>query len=138
MQSTSQKFVVFLCRLSLLLVVIVTSGCAAKLKDLPGRYVCQYPFGVELLILRKDGTFTQLVDVDGTDESVVHRGAWEYNEVSGELRLLDAILVDNNFGELNRDFMHPKAGAWVLEVTKHFGTTSLHWNPDFNYEFHQL
>lgn len=121
-----------------LLVSLGLGGCSMADADLAGRYVCVYSYGAEMLVLRSDGSYTQLIDVDAPNGSVVHNGKWEHSPELNEVRLIDAISVDNNFGALRPEFRNPGSGIWVLKIEKRFGTVSLHWHPDFNYEFRRL
>lgn len=121
-----------------LLFALGIGGCSIADTDLVGRYVCVYPYGSEMLVLRADGSYTQLIDVDAPDGSVVHNGKWERNAELKEVRLIDAVIVDNSFGALRPDFRKPTSGIWVLKVKKRIGTVSLYWHPDYDYEFRRL
>ena len=129
--------------LRMIMVVFMVSGlkgCSSSVTDaeLAGRYLCLYPYGAEVLVLRSDGTYTQLIDVNVSDGSIIHHGKWQHDSQAGNIVLIDPVVVDNNFGSLRPSFKAPESGKWVLTISSRFRTISLRWHPDFDYEFRRL
>jgi hypothetical protein len=63
--------------------------------DFIGRYLCKYSYGIELLVLKAHGRYSQVVDIDATNGTVVHEGEWRYDIESREVELVDALVVDD-------------------------------------------
>ena len=117
----------------------LAAGCDGPVSEasLVGRYLCKYPYGIELLVLRPEGQYTQIIDVDAVDGTVVHHSVWRYNFESRQLVLVDALLIDDFFGSLNPDFATPAPGLSLIFVENTFGGPELHLNPDLPHECHR-
>jgi hypothetical protein len=126
--------------LALLVVVLGIEGCSGRVgeSDLIGRYLCNYSYGAELLVLNPSGAYTQLIDVNAPEGSLIHSGKWQYDAQRAEVILLDPIIVDDNFGSLREGFRKTESGSWTLKVSRQFHHISLHWNPDLDYAFRRL
>jgi len=63
-----------------LLLASLELGCSPPptAADLPGEYVAHYPFGIDRIILRADGTFRQEIIRGGQEGTAVATGQWEY------------------------------------------------------------
>lgn len=119
--------------------VVLLAGCDSPVTEaeLVGRYLCKYPYGIELLVLRAEGRYTQIIDVDAKDGTQVHHGEWRYNFEERKLELVDALLVDDFFGKLNPDFATPAPGRVSIFVENTFHGLKLVSNPDLPYECHR-
>ena len=118
----------------------LAAGCDSPESEanLVGRYLCQYSYGIELLMLRSEGKYTQIVDVDATNGTVVHHGKWRYDIDGHQLTLVDALLVDDFFGHLNPDFATPASGLSSFLVKNTFSGPKFILNPDLPHECHRL
>lgn len=115
---------------------LLLAACSAPPEaSLVGAYQAEFDFGVEMLLLRPDGSYEQQLAVTATGETVSHRGSWTYDQTRSKLTLLDPLQFDNNFGKLNPEFRTPVSGEWRLDVRRRIGSTSLAWNDDLGVEF---
>jgi len=89
-------------------------------------------------VLKSDGTYTQLIDINRENGTLIHSGTWKYNSVGNDVQLLDPILVDDNFGSVKDEFRKPMPGIWSLEPVRKMFSFSLRWNPDWDYEFRRI
>ena len=106
--------------------------------EMSGRFLCSYAYGAELLTLSSDGTYVQQVSVDAPPWVASHKGTWTFDENEQELSLVDALLLDDNFGRLRREFDEPESGLWRLEVGRRGARVVLRWNPDLGHECAQV
>ena len=122
-------------------IVIYGLGGFTQLKreDFIGYYYSARPFGIEILILRENGEYTQLVDVNAPEESFVHHGKWEFREDFGTLDLRNPISLGGGF-EPPRDFRTPgKDSIWALKPTwSWFHRVALSYSPDLDLKFEKL
>lgn len=70
---------------------------SVKPEEVPGRYVAKWKWGRELLDIRSDGTFEQVV-IAGGRQVMRNEGTWEYYENTGHI-CLDDLVVCDKFGE---------------------------------------
>lgn len=75
--------------IAMLLLAVALSACSAHVpeKDLPGGYVATYPFGTSVLVLHRNGTFTQTAVVFADPHPKIVTGVWRVEYLQGELRL---------------------------------------------------
>lgn len=92
-------------RMSFILVALLAVSCSNRVKasDVLGSYKAVYPFGQSVLVLRRDGTFTQSVVVT-REPPVSSRGTWSFDAAESKLTLRGAMALDDGFGHLNRDW----------------------------------
>jgi hypothetical protein len=129
--------------LTYILTILMSTGLGScskptSISEVSGRYICKYPYGIEILILRKDGEYTQLIDLDSQTTPLIHEGKWSYLPSENTINLNDAIILDDNFGKLRSDYKTPTNGIWALTVKTIFGKVSLEWNPDIDYVFRSI
>lgn len=119
-----------------MLVSLPTIGCSSHptLNELDGRYESRRSFGTEVLTLRPDGTFLQVINVAGRGNPLSCEGKWTYDPVQGSVGLYGAIVTDDGFGQLPED-LSPDMGRWGLVARTGFGGLVLSWNPDHDLLF---
>jgi hypothetical protein len=125
---------------TLLAALLAVAACRAPSRsELVGTYKIRYPYGSEELRLHDDGTYFQVVRVDRGGLSAANGGKWEYREKDGDVSLMAALLVDDNFGKVSSTWMTPKSGIWSLEAEKWpTGRITLYYSPDFDYRFKKV
>lgn len=119
-----------------LLFLLTVCSCSSGVvyEDLVGVYKVQYPYGTEELVLNRDGTYKQTILLTNKDE-VSHTGQWKFLEKESKVVLKDPLIVDDNFGRPNPNFMKVQEGLWILRIEKRFRAVSLHWNDDQGFVF---
>lgn len=125
-----------LCLVALLLVSTACGSFPAS-DALPDRYQCERSFGSEILVLRPNGSFVQVIDIEDRPEPLVNKGTWEYDRGRGSLDLTGAIVVDDGHGGIPTD-LSPQTGTWALEARSRLGRITLSWNPDFDFTFKRI
>jgi hypothetical protein len=100
------------------LVVVVGGSCAAlsagvDASDVPGVYVANYDSGTQELTLQDDGTYLQVVTLDGVDEPVTNSGVWTYDDQDVSLR--DCFFLNDGTGGIRPDFAN-KLGICLYSV----------------------
>ena len=75
--------------IAMLLLAAVLTACSTHVprKDLPGAYVATYPFGTGVLVLHRNGTFTQTAVVFADPHPKIVTGVWRAEDLDGTLRL---------------------------------------------------
>jgi len=124
--------------LSALALLIAACGNISNQTDLVGRYVCVHSFGIEILDLRKDGTYLQAVLIDRQPRPLANSGRWSFDAPGAALKLDSALLVTDGFGRLESFIDQPRVGTWVVPVESRFGKAVLRPNPDDEAAFHRL
>ena len=85
-------------------------GCSTHvpIEKVYGSYVASFPYGTEILMLNRDGSFVQTVKVN-REKPVVARGRWEFDQDGDDSRLTlhGAMVVDDGFGGLRNDWQRP-------------------------------
>jgi hypothetical protein len=120
--------------LSLLLAGCKIEGVTES--DFPGEYVTQFPGATEMLVLRKDGGYTQVIYLSAGKDVVVHEGLWHYSADSVDLE--NPILPYSANPQDKRDLRTPYAGFWGLSPYKLLGRVHLEFDPDQGLEFRRL
>lgn len=120
--------------------MIVISGCKpGKGTDLCGKWVAEYPFGMEILELYPNGEYSQEVNVvvDGNRKYATNKGHWIYDLSTKNLKFENPLIVVNGFGEMNKDYDKPIHGILVTPVTKNFILSNIRIciNPDCGYYY---
>jgi hypothetical protein len=124
--------------LQLLLVAVLATtlsfiGCSSQLNpsDVVGAYTLRYPYGVEELVLRRDGTYEQSFVKHGETSAKKNLGRWELREgKQPEIVLRNCMLVDDFFGKPRASSEQFQPGDCILRVEKRFGRVSLPLNED--------
>jgi|SRR3990172_7953919 len=99
--------------------VFLLLGCQSRVdqKDLIGVYEVQYPYGMEQLHIRPDGSYEQLFALKGQALKSINDGKWEISYSDGqELVLNNPVIVDDGFGKLSA--MRKETGIWPLHFRK--------------------
>lgn len=117
--------------------LVLFLGCSSKVNfdEVIGNYKLRYPYGTEELQLNRDGTYIQIVLIDGETTPKINKGRWEFDTEESKVILYDAMIVDDFFGHLGRDYWQIEAGLWDLSARKSFGKVSLGVNPDQGFAF---
>lgn len=117
--------------------VVLIFGCSTKvsLDEVVGIYAVRYPYGNESLQLYNDGTYTQVIRIDGESNAKESKGRWEFDKDESKVILSDAIIVDDGFGKLKPNYRKLEPGLWILSAKKSFGKISLSFNPDQGFFF---
>ena len=120
--------------------LISLGACSLKLErgDVIGEYVANYPFGVERLQLKPDGTYMQTVTLKGKTAGTGHSGTWDYAPTRDLVVVHGPLQFGDPFGKLNPNYEVPMKGTWNLTVSKTFGNVSLTWNEDAGVKFEKL
>lgn len=84
---------------------IMIGGCSAKvpIDEVFGTYVASYPFGTETLILNRDMTLVQRVQINGDPQAVVIKGSWSFDPSTSYVEFHDHLEVTDKFGKLSSD-----------------------------------
>jgi|SRR5271154_5455112 len=104
-----------------LLAFVVQSGCSGTVRknDLVGSYVAQRGYGREELNLGADGRYVQkFTPEDSTLSPATSTGNWDFD--GKNLELLDAMLVDDFYGELSPKYSEKKHGLSYFTIDTHF------------------
>ena len=119
---------------------VLISGCSSKVSfdEVIGNYKLHYPYATEELQLYRDGTYLQTVLIDGETIPKTNKGRWEFWVKESEVVLNDAMIVDDFFGHLKRDYWKIEPGLWNLSAKKTFGKVSLGVNPDQGFAFKKI
>jgi len=122
------------------ILMIMIPGCKQiKEEDLYGTWVAKYPFGTEKLVLYSNGEYYQHVNVifNGISKSTTNKGRWKYDIQDRNITLENALVVDDGFGKLKKDYNIPYVGYIVSPVSKLFPWSPLkiETNPDCGYFF---
>ena len=118
-------------RFMLIGVMLVLAACAVPAEKVPGRYVCVYLYGLELLLLRQNGTYVQVIDVNGRSGPAIHQGKRRYDSERGEVSIESPLLVDDGFGKPVARLV-AASGLWVLPVDSRLGSVRMRFHPDFD------
>jgi hypothetical protein len=90
--------------------------------ELYGTYVVTYDsVGTDKLTIKPDGEYTQevnVVDVNGIHKTVKNTNHWEYISKSRTLRLTKALVIDDGFGRLRKDYDIPFLDCASSSVTR--------------------
>lgn len=115
-------------------------GCSARVNcdDVIGRYKVQYPYGAEELQLNKDGTYTQSVLIDGETKAMDNKGQWEFDKNELKVILINAMLVDDFFGHIRKDYWKIEPGLSFFTAKRSMGTISLIINPDQGFVYNKV
>ena len=109
-----------------LLVVAVSVALSAFSRTVPiekvyGTYVSSYPFGTDTIMLNRDGTFVQKVEVYDDPPPAVSKGHWEFDAKRSRVTFDRYLPMDEGFGRLNKNWRIPNEGnAASLPVERLF------------------
>jgi hypothetical protein len=90
-----------------------------------------------MLLLRNDGTYFQLVDIDSRPGPSTHEGRWSYDAKSHEVSILAPLAVDDGVGKPVKTLKEEK-GAWTLAADRSRSGVRMRFNPDFDFEFRKI
>ncbi len=113
-------------RLSLMAMMI--AACSADIggPDVVGDFQIDYGYGVETLRLSSDSNYLQAFRKADEDNWTTNSGVWELrNGPRPEVKLHNAMQVDDGSGKLRAGYQEPVPGDWSLPVRKGLGTVSL-------------
>ena len=105
-----------------LLGVAVSVALSAFSRTVPiesvyGTYVASYPFGTDTIMLNRDGTFVQKVEVYDDPPPAVAQGRWIFDAKKSHVTFDRYLPIDEGFGRLNKNWRIPNEGiAAVLSI----------------------
>ena len=117
------------------IILLICCSSEVTYDEVIGTYSMEYPYGIEILHLAGDSTYVQHVFIYDGAESRSNTGRWVFREESSEVDLCNAMLIDDNFGDLKPSYWEIGEGYRILRVEKRLGKVSLRWNDDLGYMF---
>lgn len=128
-------------RIIVILIIGLLCGCSKGVdqKQLVGSYELKYTYGNEVLILKDDGTYSQLFGKTTQKLELVNQDKWKIGKGDfwdGQLLELDGpVVVDDGFGKFSSTKKWGSA-LWSLRIRKHFrGKYYFLVNEDLQYSF---
>lgn len=119
--------------------VLIACGSPAA-TDVPGIYKVRYQFGEEVLTLRGDGNFRQVIMFADNPRPVEGSGTWAYDANSAELVLRNHLVVHNGYGAALPD-VKAQHRRWtsILKVRRAFdGSVTIVSSADgAGYDYHK-
>jgi len=118
---------------------LVDCGGDAKIDDVAGTYVCRYDCGTELLRLKENGEYLQVVVLDGDTTTISHTGTWVFVERDNSVDLQGGLLLVDGFGTLRPDYMVPVSGVLGAGWYRRWlGTAYLVFNEDVGLAYQKI
>jgi hypothetical protein len=105
-------------------VIVIGGSCAAlsagvDASDVPGVYVAKYDSGTQEITLRHDGTYVQVITVEGVHTPIVNSGTWRYGDQ--EVVMRNCFFLNDGTGGIRPDFedalgvcVYPVERRWFL------------------------
>src|SRR5882762_3390018 len=104
--------------------------------EIVGKWTVQYRETTEELVLRKDGTFDQILAGQQGSNLARRTGKWELrNGKETEVVLHGALPIDETTGKIDGDLSHIENGLSFFPVSRTFGRIKLIVNEDLNLSF---
>jgi hypothetical protein len=105
---------------SFILALALFGGCSTHVSQerVYGTYTARFPFGIDTIILRTDGTFSQTVVVGGSPVAV--QGKWMFNPKDSRVNLYGLMVVADGFGHLRPDWQTVSPGLVSFDVEEHW------------------
>lgn len=97
------------------LLAVIACSSTVPLEKLYGIYRREYPKGFEILSLRRDGTFTQEVNLTGQPQTVVS-GTWSFDNDKSAITFNGLLWVVGEFGEVEPDWRTPRVDRSGVEM----------------------
>jgi hypothetical protein len=103
-----------------LLTIVFSCSCirSPSISQLSGRYVAEYPYGKEELVLKDDGTYLQEIHLNSSAREIENVGKWRYDGERRRVELEKMYVVDDGFGRLRQDYEFPKLGLASFPVER--------------------
>ena len=113
---------------------VITLGCSLRvpIEEMYGTYIASYPFGTDTITLNRNGTFVQRVAVN-QEQPVIVRGTWDFDAKVHRISLYGAIVVDDGFGDLRKDWRTVTTGIVSPDVDKRWFKVVMTLNPEYPY-----
>lgn len=115
--------------------IAALTACRPQRSDIPGDYQATYPFGVETLVLRENGSYKQEFRLQGSSDVVTLSGHWSYDADDGQLQLENALPIVDGFGRLEKDYATARDGLRGLLVQRTPNGIRLAINEDLDLYF---
>lgn len=108
---------------TLVVLVSLVSCKAPSRSELCGRYLAEYKFATEEVIVNCDGSFEQNITLKTTGAKNVGRGSWSY-DASDAYILFDGTFftAQDGFGKFDPQYANQKQGISSFPVGRPFGT----------------
>jgi len=113
-------------------------GCngSTTADEIVGRWTVRYRETTEELVLRKDGTFDQILVGQQGSNLARRTGKWELRTgKETQVVLHGALPVDESTGKIDRDLSRIENGLSFFPVSRKFGRIKLIVNEDLNLSF---
>jgi hypothetical protein len=122
----------------LMLGSLIASGCDNRynINDIQDTYSVKYPYGIEELVLKENGSYEQLFAINGQLLNTINKGKWGISNVGEkQIILIDPVIVDNGFGKPTK--LEKKKGGWPLRIKKGVFDNRIYFpiNEDLDFEF---
>lgn len=121
----------FMKQFSLVTILLFISlfGCmTVDENELYGRYLLEFPFGSEELILYDNGTYKQIITIKDEEDIIFENtNTWKYDKEYNDIALSHGLILVNVLCELRDDYKIPSKGYLLRGVIKYtpFGDISL-------------
>jgi hypothetical protein len=113
-------------------------GCSGgtTADEIVGNWTVRYRETTEELVLRKDGTFDQIL-ADQQDLNLARRsGKWEFrNGQEAQVVLHGGLAIDETTGKVDHELSRAENGLSIFPVRRRFGKIKLIVNEDLNLSF---
>jgi hypothetical protein len=110
-------------------------GCGKRpgAENLPGTYIADYGYATDILLVRADGTFKQIVNIKGNSTPRITNGTWEYEFSLGYFTLsTEHFSVTDNRGRFNPDLAH-RPGVSIMPAKVFLGRVQIDDDPSVPY-----
>jgi len=103
----------------LLFLTVTIAGCSRGVKrdDVYGTYLASYPFGTEIITLKRDGSFVQRVTIENQPSATV-QGTWQFDQKESRLTLSGSMV--DGFDRLRNDRRVVDPGVVSVNVGRHW------------------
>lgn len=124
----------------LVVTTLALLGCNSEVSEgqLLGAYRAMHTYADEELELSAAHMYVQRVTLQGQRTSTTHSGTWQFDSSKQQLTLLDALLIDDNFGKLNPEYKVPAKGRAVLIVGQSSAIVTLSWSDEVRVRFKKI
>jgi hypothetical protein len=86
--------------------VALTSCRSVSIEDIAGTYSVKYAFGNEIMTIKPNGEYTQVITVAGMTP-ITAVGTWTYDRARGKISLLNHVMAHDGYGGLNAKLKDP-------------------------------
>ncbi len=104
--------------LFIIIFFLVSCGPDVAVDEIPGTYVANIGFGVDTLVLRPEGTYSQKLMFNGSDSAFTTTGKWKYDPAIEYLSIENMILIDSVDGKARPESRKPSNGIALLPMVR--------------------